>query len=472
MTTSPKKITLLSNFRFQIVLRVGMLTLSICVLLWLCFASKLYATIVILILLSIAQIWSLVYFAEQTNRHVIRFLESVKYGDTINLSTSGRLGTSFRQLTEAFGDVVQDFERIRGEKEEQYLALQTILHHVSIGLLSFDADGKVDFINPAARKLLAIPHIYSLQNLGNSYEPLLSALKKKDDDSTMLVKLVLNDEILQLALGRTRFRQRGRELTLVSLQNIISELEEQEISAWQKLIRVLTHEIMNSIAPITSLAQTVSSLLADDFTSENPEQAERITDIRFAADTIARRSEGLLAFVENFRKLSRIPDPDFATVSLVELFNRLSVLFASECSQKGIIFSISVEPQHLVVFGDNALLEQVFINLVQNAIHAVSAKNLSIKSNSEKQTNDPENKPTISLIASQSPAGRINIDLHDTGTGILPEALDKIFVPFFTTKPDGSGIGLSFARQVLRKQGATMTVSSAFGVGTTFHIRF
>jgi signal transduction histidine kinase len=239
----------------------------------------------------------------------------------------------------------------------------------------------------------------------------------------------------------------------------VSELEEQEIVAWQKLIRVLTHEIMNSVAPITSLAQTVSVLLEDDLPTESSELHEFIGDIRSAIGTIARRSEGLLSFVENYRKLSRIPEPDFSVVSLGELFARVERLLASQLSAAKIKWTQIIEPIDVSVFGDATLLEQVCINLVQNAIHAIIA-------------HPTATSPQISITALQTPTGRITIDIQDTGTGILPEALDKIFVPFFTTKPEGSGIGLSFARQVLRKHGASLTVSSELGAGTTFHIRF
>jgi len=458
INSADNKNVLLSSFRVQCVLRILLLTFTIAVLAWLVLTTTLYASISIIFIFCIGQIWALLHFVEQTNRHLIRFLESVKYGDTVNINTGGRLGQSFQELTTAFGEVVEDFERIRREKEEQYLALQTILHHVTIGLLSFDEQGIIDFINPAARRLLGITHIHSLSQLGNSYKPLLQAFDTLAHEEKTLVKLVLNDEILQLTLLSTRFRQRGRELTLISLQNIVSELEEQEIAAWQKLIRVLTHEIMNSVAPITSLAQTVSGLLENEFPTEENEQNELVADVRHAIGTIARRSEGLLAFVENYRKLSRIPEPDFTVVPLGALFSRIERLFAAQIAELHINFIQEVEPHNIEIIGDAALLEQVFINLVQNAIHAIGAQ--------------AHTSAMIRLSVIQSPTGRAIINVQDTGTGILPEAIDKIFVPFFTTKPDGSGIGLSFARQVLQKHGATMTVTSEMGRGTTFHIRF
>jgi two-component system, NtrC family, nitrogen regulation sensor histidine kinase NtrY len=472
-------ITTMTTFRLQCAARILALTASIAVLAWLVMTTKLYATMLICAFVCIGEAWLLVRFVEQTNRQVVRFLESVKYGDTVNVRSAARLGGSFAELGTAFGAVVQDFERMRTEKEEQYLALQTLLHHVSIGLLSYDSTGVLDFINPAARKLLGIGQLHSLHTLPEQYKPLQTALfgiqmgvqtgvQTTTQTSTKpLVKLVVNDEILQLSLNAAHFRQRGREMTLVSLHNIVQELDEQESAAWQKLMRVLTHEIMNSVAPITSLADTISTLLTNDNDdndvsgnrSEHLQQhTETLTDVRFAAATIARRSAGLLEFVENYRKLARVPEPNFAVVPLAALFERVCRLTAPEAKAHTIVLEWSVEPPSCEVLGDEALLEQVFINLVQNAMHALVQSERTPK--------------TIVFRARQSATGRTAIEIQDNGTGIVPDALEKIFVPFFTTKPDGSGIGLSVVRQVLRKHGASITVSSSVGVGTTFHIRF
>jgi nitrogen fixation/metabolism regulation signal transduction histidine kinase len=434
--------------------RVIALALTIGALLWTVMNTTLYATMTIISVVCVLQIWTLIRFAEQTNRHLMRFLESVKYGDTVQMLGVAKLGGSFQELTDAFTAVVQDFERIRGEKEEQYLALQTILHHVSIGLLSFDELGMVDFINPAARRLLGLTQIRTLATLNAHHKPLAEALKQIPQARKMLVKLVVGEEILQLALSATTFRQRGREITLVSLQNIVSELEEQEILAWQKLIRVLTHEIMNSVAPITSLAETVSTLLADELPQNEIERNEILSDVRDAISTIARRSAGLLGFVENYRTLSRIPEPNFSIIAVSSLINDMTRLFEQEASIKGVRLEQRVESRSLEITADRSLIEQVCINLVKNAIQASSSGG------------------KVLIHALQSPTGRTIIEISDTGTGIAPEALDKIFIPFFTTKPDGSGIGLSFARQVLRKHGATLHVASELGAGTTFSVRF
>ena len=449
-----KPIRYLGSFQVRIVVRVLFLTASIGALLWVSMQTVLYATMTILAIVCVLQVWTLIRFAEQTNRHLMRFLESVKYGDTVQMQSVSRLGGSFHELTEAFAAVVQDFERIRAEKEEQYLALQTILHHVSIGLLSFDDNEMVDFINPTARKMLGLTQIRTLATLNAHHKPLADALRNIPKNGKVLVKLVVGEEILQLALASTTFRQRGRDITLISLQNIVSELEEQEILAWQKLIRVLTHEIMNSVAPITSLAETVSTLLAEDLPQNEQERREVLSDMRDAATTIARRSAGLLSFVENYRTLSRIPEPNFSICRLDNLLNDTIRLFEQEAYTKHISLECRIEPRTLEITADRSLLEQVFINLVKNALQASS------------------HGGRVVVNAHQSPTGRVIIEVADNGTGIAPEALDKIFIPFFTTKPEGSGIGLSFARQVLRKHNATLNVASEAGQGTTFTIKF
>lgn len=451
---SAKPLKYLGSFQVRIIARVLVLAATITALVVVATNTTLYATMTILCLGCILQVWMLIRFAEQTNRHLVRFLESVKYGDTVQMQSVARLGSSFEDLTKAFTSVVQDFERIRTEKEEQYLALQTILHHVSIGLLSFDDNEMIDFINPAARRMLGLTQIRTLATLNIHHKPLADALRNIPKNGKSLVKLVVGEEILQLALASTTFRQRGRDITLISLQNIVSELEDQEIIAWQKLIRVLTHEIMNSIAPITSLAETVSTLLAEDLPDDEQERREVMSDMRDASSTIARRSAGLLSFVENYRTLSRIPEPNFAILRVETLLKDIIRLFEQEAKEKNIILEYSITPYSLEITGDRSMLDQVIINLVKNALQASSAGG------------------KVTVTAYQHLTGRIIIEVSDNGTGIAPEALDKIFIPFFTTKPDGSGIGLSFARQALRKHGATISVSSELNRGTTFVLKF
>jgi signal transduction histidine kinase len=262
-----------------------------------------------------------------------------------------------------------------------------------------------------------------------------------------LVKVEDKNETLQLAIYATELKMREQHFTLVSLQNIQSELEEKEMQAWQNLIRVLTHEIMNSVTPIASLASTVNNLLPDGRSEQKPGReidVDSITEMRSALQTIEKRSEGLLHFVDAYRSLTRIPKPDFKIFPVAELFERGAQLMRPRVKEKAVAFSAHVEPATLELTADPQLIEQVLINLLLNAIQAVE--------------NQPDAR--IQLNALMNERGRVVIQVIDNGPGIIEEVRDKIFIPFFTTKQDGSGIGLSLSRQIMRLHRGTITVRS------------
>lgn len=275
----------------------------------------------------------------------------------------------------------------------------------------------------------------------------------------MLIKLVANNELLHLSVYATEFRMRGEEFLLVSLQNITSELEEKEIESWQKLIRVLTHEIMNSITPISSLASTVRDMLLTENDQEPKLRQlddEDIDNIQQALTTIQSRGQGLLNFVETYRSLTRIPRPNFRYFAIKELFDRIRILMKPKMEKYNINCSLTVYPDQLMVTADPDLLEQVFINLLLNAIGAVKDKT------------DPEIKVSASVHAN----GRLSIAFYDNGYGITPDILDKIFMPFFTSRKDGSGIGLSLSRQIMHLHKGSISVQSVPGEGTVFKLMF
>jgi signal transduction histidine kinase len=264
---------------------------------------------------------------------------------------------------------------------------------------------------------------------------------------------------VQLAVYAAEFKLREQKLTLVSIQNIQSELEEKEMEAWQNLIRVLTHEIMNSVTPIASLTATVNDLLTPPSGNQKPGEetsAEAMDDIRGALQTIQKRSEGLLHFVDAYRKLTRIPKPQFQIFSITELFARVGQLMRVQMSGKPIHFHTKVEPESLELTADPELIEQVLINLLLNAIQAV----------------EDQKDARIELAARMDQRGRTIIPVADNGPGIIAEALEKIFIPFFTTKQDGSGIGLSLCRQIMRLHSGTISVHSQPNVETIFTLRF
>lgn len=449
----------MKRFRLQCILRVLFLGATFLVAAYL-FQIGAYAATGVALAAGGFQLYSLVRYVTWTNRELNRFLRSVRYGDFSQRFTGRGRGASFDKLGSAFTEVMEDFRQARAEKEAQYRYLQTVMQHVGVGLISFQEDGAVSFINSAAKRLLSIDRLRYVDHLRARSDVLVDTLLRTPSGENALVKLRDGDELLQLSIYVTAFKLRDRHYRLASLQNIQRELEEKEVEAWQKLTRVLTHEIMNSITPVASLASTANDLLADpslgDGAKAEDPRSETIRDVRDAMRTIERRSQSLLHFVDAYRRLTRIPQPDFQIVVAQELFDDITKLLAPELERKGTRFTARLDPESLTLTADPDLVEQVLINLVKNAAEAVEGQ-----PDAEvilKGFVDSRSRPVIQVI--------------DNGPGIVEEALDKIFVPFFTTKKDGSGIGLSLSREIMRQHGGTISATSEPDERTAFTLRF
>jgi nitrogen fixation/metabolism regulation signal transduction histidine kinase len=266
---------------------------------------------------------------------------------------------------------MDEFRKTRNEKEEQYRFLQTVLRHIDIGLFSFDQSGKFEFVNNAARKILGIKQgksILTINNLPDEFRTILIDIKP---GHRAPVKIYTASDIIHLIVYTTEFKMKDQLYKLVSIQNIQSELEEKELEAWQKLIKVLTHEIMNSVTPISSLASTVNVMLSNSG-NEYEIKKEQITDIKEAVKTIEKRSAGLIDFVESYRNLTKIPKPDFEIISINQLFNRLEKLLKNEIEKNEIVFYKNTTPETLELTADPSLIEQTLINLIINSIHALA----------------------------------------------------------------------------------------------------
>jgi len=444
------------HFRLQIILRISLIIVSIFGLFTLFFKTGLLATTFIVCALIIIQIFSLIRFVEKTNQHLSRFLEAVRHSDFSQSFTSSGLGSSFDQLNDAFSDVIKDFQKARAEKEEHYRYLQTVVQHVGIGLIGFVPNGDVELMNTAAKKILQINQLRNIQSLESLSKPLVKILEDLQTGKKALVQVQDKDDLLQLAIYATEFKMQNRSVKLVSIQNIQSELEEKEFEAWQKLIRVLTHEIMNSVTPISSLASTMNELLTEVEGEDSKENVETISDVRGAAQTIQRRSEGLLHFVESYRRLTRLPKPRFKIFSISELFSDIEKLLFNQLEEKEISFLVDIYPKNLELTADPELIEQVLINLLKNAIQAL----------------DGTKNPKIELKTKIDLRGRVIIQVEDNGPGILEDVKERIFIPFFTTKKEGSGIGLSLSRQIMRLHRGTISVQSQPKEKTIFTLRF
>jgi signal transduction histidine kinase len=336
--------------------------------------------------------------------------------------------------------------------------LQTVVQHVGIALISFSPDGKIGLINTAAKKLLGLRYLRNVRDLEIVDEKFARQVIKLQPGEKALYRVDVNGEMLQLAVYATHFQLQEKRYILVSMQNIGQELEETELESWQKLIRVLTHEIMNSVTPISSLASTVNRMLSEDGMTyyRKHEEIEAVEDIRDAVETIEKRSNGLLNFVDTYRNLTRLPKPNFQIFSLSRIFKQIQQLMQPKVTEKKINFTTSVEPQSLELTADSEMLEQVLINLLINAIQAV-----------ENVLN-----AQIELKSWMNKQGRIVIEVSDNGPGIPEEVQDKIFIPFFTTKKDGSGIGLSLTRQIMRLHRGTISVNSKPNERTVFTLKF
>ncbi len=447
------------RFRLQVVVRVALLVITMLLIVFTYQQTAYMVSTIILSLLLVVQVVALIRYTEQTNRKLIRFFESIRHADFTSSFTDNELGRSFEGLNWEFNKVIAAFNKNKTEKEEHFNYLLTVIQHVSIGIIVFKRDGHVDVFNNAVKRLLQIATLRKIEHLKDISEDLPDKLMQMKAGEKILLKLFIKDELVQLSIHATEFRMRGEEYLLVSFQDIHPELEQKEIESWQKLIRVLTHEIMNSITPISSLASTVSSML-NEYKSSNPQitadEQEGLEDILHAISTIESRSKGLLNFVEIYRNLTRIPKPNFRYFSVRELFDRSLELLQPKISQYNILIRIKIFPQDLKILADPDLIDQVVINLLLNAVDAIKEV--------------PE--PQITIVASTNLNNRTTIEFADNGKGIKQDILDKIFMPFFTSKKTGSGIGLSLSRQIMQMHKGSISVRSKPDEGALFTLVF
>lgn len=418
-------------------------------------------TLVLAGLLIAFQIFAMIHYVDRTNRVLNNFLESIRYSDFTRTFQVENLDSSFDKLKKSFNEVIKDFQEVRAEKEENYYYLQTVIQHIGISLIAYSKDGKVELINNATKKLFQVRSLNNIQSLRQFSPELVQKLLSIRHGENTLIRVQEKEELLQLAIYATEFKIHNRTILLTSIKNIQDELEEKEMESWQKLIRVLTHEIMNSITPISSLSSTITLILKDlaqTLSEKNIEadDLETIGEIQNALVTIHKRTDGLMHFVNTYRDLTKIPTPVFSIFSVNKLLSNIKGLFTEELKSKKIQCAISIEPSSLELSADEKLIEQVIINLVKNAIQAVE------------QNEEPE----IHLKAFLNKRGRITIQVIDNGQGILPDVLDKIFIPFFTTKPQGSGIGLSLSKQILRLHGGNIGAYSNPEKETKFTLTF
>jgi two-component system, NtrC family, nitrogen regulation sensor histidine kinase NtrY len=447
------------NWQSPLVTRLGILLATLVAFAFIVVSKdRSYFLLLALLGAIIFQISQLMKVVESSNENTDSFLDSIRFDEVSqSFKTESNDPTTLR-LQKKLNEALSRLRIARREKDSEYQFFKNIVQHVAIGLLTFKRDGSIQIMNSAAKRLLRINKADRIDDLKEVSESLVDTFVKLKTGGRELLRLKFGDETIQLSVFAIELTLRDEEVKLISMSNIQSELEEKEMEAWQNLVRVLTHEIMNSVTPISSLAGIVEEDLKKriDIETEVPLKREELEDMYLSLQTISKRSAGLIRFVKEFRNLTHIAKPKLAEVCVKELLEELALLHKKELADYAITIFVKVEPINLFILADKTMIEQVLINLLKNAIQAF----------------DEQQNKRIELTAFSSENGRAVISVKDNGAGIDSEALEKIFIPFFSTKKTGSGIGLSLSKQIMRQHEGNITVKSTLGEGTEFLLRF
>ena len=410
-------------------------------------------------ILCVALMAEIIRYVTKTNRDLSTFMQSVRHHDFTANFSSGRRGTTFEGLKNAFNDIIREFRMLEAEKESHYHYLQTVIEHIGVALICFDEEEEVTLMNKAAQDLLAKPYMKRIAALERVDENMLRVIRKLGSGEKELIKVVVNGEMRQIAIRATEFILMEKAYKLLSLQDIRTELDSREVEAWQKLIRVLTHEIMNSVTPLTTLAGVMQDYLKDEegklLTPSQLEQ-EEMEDLHTGLTTIESRTRGLLKFVTAYRSLLKIPKPNFKEIIVQDLVTRICMLLHTQLKEKDIELRTKLPERPVRIMADGDLIEQVLINLIKNAKEALVSCDGSY----------------IEVAIAQPKPNRTLIQVRDNGCGIEEEYLRNIFVPFFTTKKEGTGIGLSLSRQIMQLHKGSISVKTQVGEGTLFTLEF
>jgi len=443
------------NYQWQILWRVlllfGMLCLAAFIIM-----KEMYMYGVFILPVLIFQVMDFYRFHRKAQDEVEQFVESIHYRDFSRYFDVKHAPLELQPLRKGFNEINTTFKVMSKEKETQYQYLQKILELVDTGILSYEhATGEIGWMNESFKRLLGIPYLKTIHSLekrdANLYREVL-ALRPGENK---VVDIMHEKSAFKILLNATAFQTGGRIYKLIAFQNVSEALDETESKAWQKLLSVMTHEIMNSVAPISSLAETLKKRL-QHATLELEARPDGLEDLELGIDTIKRRSEGLLKFAETYRNLNKITTPNVRKLYVRDLFENLHILMQPTLVQKKIDLEIILKDPDLTVQADPNLIEQVLINLLVNAMEALKDR--------------PHAR--ITLSASPISGNKVILKIGDNGVGMPPEVLDKIFIPFFSTKKSGSGIGLSLCKQIMMLHKGNIQVQSAEGEGTVFTLQF
>jgi len=445
----------LRKFEWHIVLRVFLLFITLSTASFI-LVKEWYVYLLIAIPVIIYQVIEFYRFQKKAHQELDQFVESVHYRDFSRYFDVKHAPVELQPLRKGFNEINTTFKVISKEKETQYQYLQKILELVDTGILSYEEEsGEVVWMNESLKRMLQLPYLKTIHSLNRRDVELSKDIIALNPGDSKVTTAHLEKSSFKVLLSATAFQTDGKIYKLIAFQNVNEALDETESKAWQKLLSVLTHEIMNSVAPISSLADTLKNRLQQSVTTLNNDSGS-VDDLEIGIETIKRRSEGLLKFAETYRNLNKITTLNLKKVYVRDIFENLLRLMQPTLEQKNIELETILKETDLVLEADTNLIEQVLINLVVNAIEAV------------KDRKDPK----ILLTAYLANNRKTIVKVADNGYGMPAELLDKIFIPFFSTKKSGSGIGLSLCKQIMMLHKGNMQVHSVEGEGTAFFLQF
>ena len=412
----------------------------------------------ILVMVLILQVIDFILYTHRTNREIARFINNLSHQDLSEKFEEKSVGPPFKNLYRSLNNVIKQLQSIKLEKEAQYNYLQIMLSHIKTSIISVREDEAIVLLNDSAKELLGIEDNSSWTQVRNKHSKLAAEIDQIKGRANKLIEVYINKELRHLSVNVSSVVILGSNYRIITIQDIRSEIEQKEIESWHKLIQILRHEIRNSVTPIASMTETILMLVEDQLgkarkLSELTEQD--IEDIHSSIQTVHDRSERLYQFVEKYRSLTKIPPPKREQILVLTLIGNIMGLFRNELEEKNIQFKTEQTDDTIFIDADASLIEQVLINLAKNSIHAL----------------DGTKNGMIRLLTEET-ANKIIIKVEDNGSGIEPSVIQDIFLPFFTTKTDGMGIGLSLSRQIMNLHGGTLTAESFPGEKTTFSLVF
>ncbi len=451
---------ILKHFYFQLLKRIALIlanSIAIAFVVTAYFDALIFLNLVALLAL---QVWLLIRVVNHTNLTLAGFFESLEMEDMMLAYKGKNRSHSIDMINSSLSKICEQVKEARSAEAEKSQYLRAVTDHANVGLIAIDGKGKVELFNRAAADITGIISPSSINDIEKKNREIAAHIRNARPAEQKVIKLESNNELVPLSLRTSEIKFRDRLIKLVSLQNIRREMEEKETESWRNLIRILTHEIMNSVGPVISSIDTISGLLSDENTGKpkNPPELNEgiISDTIKGMEIVKEKSVGLKEFVSNFRSLTVLPEPNFEEFIIEELFEELKFLIQDTIRSNNIVLETAVYPKNLSLSADRNMIMQVLINLLNNAAEALEGKD----------------KKRIEIKSYSGHNGRCIISVSDNGAGIPPEMQEKIFIPFFTTKEKGSGIGLSLSRQIMNQHGGTITIQSGTGKKTVFNLVF